>query len=104
MTIGVTIAQKDGKWEVVTDPNVPFSEQRRAFRVLCGKLTETHDEVQLLSSSQGRVKRKKLRKLVAGSTQIAVEDNSEGSDEKTPVVLPPVVTPKKNTNTNNNLI
>lgn len=85
MTLGVTIARKGDKWEVINDPNAPFSEQRREFRKVCKRLAETHDEVQLLSSSGGRVKRRKLRSGIVASPEVPDVDNDE--DEPSEITL-----------------
>lgn len=61
MNLGVTIARKGDKWEVITDPNTSFAEQRREFGDVCEVLEKTHDEVLLLSKALGCVRRKKLK-------------------------------------------
>lgn len=89
MILGVLIARKGDKWEVIADPNTPFSEQRRGFREVCKHLAESHDEVQLLSSASGRVKRRKLKKGLIASPEASVivdKDEDESSDNDTPEV------------------
>lgn len=65
MNLGITIARKGTSFTVLTMPEVPFNKQRRAFRALRRDLVKdgkpTYDEIQLWSSSGGRVKRVKLR-------------------------------------------
>jgi hypothetical protein len=88
MILGVLIARKGDKWEVIADPNVPFTEQRRGFREVCKHLAESHDEVQLLSSSSGRVKRRKLKKGLVASPEGSVivdQDEDESSENESPV-------------------
>lgn len=75
MNLGITIARKGDTFEVITTPEVSFSEQRRNFRNLRKELVGKYDEIQLWSSSQGRVKRRSL-----GSSAEAGDDTSDESD------------------------
>lgn len=60
ITLGVRKGT-DGKpvFEVLTDPNTPHTTQRRAFRALRRAHHGTYDEIQLWTSSNGRVKKQK---------------------------------------------
>jgi hypothetical protein len=102
MILGVLLARKGDKWEVVADPNTPFTEQRRGFREVCKALANTHDEVQLLSSASGRVKRRKLKKSLVASPEGSVvvdQDEDETSESNQPPVTPEApVAPEKTEN------
>lgn len=94
MNLGITIARKGSTFKVIATPDVPFSEQRRNFRKLRVELVGEADEVQLWSSSQGRVKRKLL-----GAAQVETEAKAAGSSTEgnaTPVAAEkkPVTAPK----------
>lgn len=92
MTLGVTIARKGEKWEVVSDPNTNFSEQRRQFGEVCKVAASNgYDEVQLLSSSLGRVRRKKIRKRESrvASPEVLSAPVDAPKTTNAPVVLTP---------------
>lgn len=83
MNLGITIARKGDTFEVITTPEVSFTEQRRNFRNLRKELAGKFDEVQLWSSSQGRVKRKTL------DAAVAEEDSSdEPAEDSKPAAAP----------------
>ena len=101
MNIGITIARKGETFEDITGPEVPFTEQRRAFRKLRVELVGRFDELQLWSSGQGRVKK---RSLVAPTT--AVEDSGDEAPAETPqppVEVSPAPEKKKPSNKADNL-
>lgn len=86
MNHAVTLGVKkvDGKpvYTVITDPNTPHSEQRRAIKQLRRKLHVEYDEVQLWTSSAGRVK--KVRTTSDPLPQVGVRSvESEASAEET---------------------
>lgn len=93
MTLGVTIGRIGSNWEVLVGPDVGFADQRRGFHELCDAKRGTHDEVQLLSSSSGRVKRRKLKKDAPvqavdskESTPQAPVDGDEESNENNQLI------------------
>ena len=79
MNLGITIARKGNTFKVITTPDVPFSEQRRNFRKLRVELVGEADEVQLWSSSQGRVKRKVLGAARVEAEAKAADSSTEGT-------------------------
>lgn len=61
VTFGVKMENGQKKFTVILDPNVSHSEQRKQFRKLRHQLHGEYDEVQLWTSSLGRVKRQPTR-------------------------------------------
>ena len=61
MNLAVTIARKDGEWEVLVDPNTKASVQRRNFGDLCKELVGEYDEARVITSSTGETRRRKIR-------------------------------------------
>lgn len=86
MNLGITIVRKGNEWAVVTLPEVPFSKQRRAFKTIYKDFLEEYDEIQVWSSSSGRVLRRKRKLTVAapattGATDQPVETGAAESAE-----------------------
>lgn len=99
MNLGITIAKdKKGKWEVIDGPNTPFGEQRRNFHKVCEMAVGDYDEVQLISTSGGRVKRKKLKSVVVAPVE---GTGSSVADDKSVATNQPEGTPPAG---DNNLI
>lgn len=82
VTIGVK--KKDGKltFAIITDPNTPHRDQRRNFRNLRRELHGKFDEVQLWTSSSGRVKRQNTTDRALTGQPVEAEEVSgvEGAD------------------------
>lgn len=87
MNKAITLAFKDGEWEIITLPHeASYSVQRRDFRKVCEDLkAEDYEQVELWSSSGGRVKRRKnLQKpaaLLVSGENLGEEEGKEGSSE-----------------------
>lgn len=97
MNLGITLARTGGSFEVITGPEVPFSEQRRNFRNLRKSLAGSIDELQLWSSGQGRVKRQTFSKSPVVQLELASEESTttgtESGDSSASIALAPAEAP-----------
>lgn len=89
MNLAVTIARKaDDKWVVLDTPNTPASVQRRNFRHLVQEHIGTYTEIRVLTSSQGQIKKRRLR-ADGSPTRFNIEPL--GSESKKSTAVPPPV-------------
>lgn len=105
MNLGVTIARSrtDGKWVVVVDPNTPVSVQRRQFRSLASGTAELYDEVRVITTAQGQIKKRKLRMVDLKSAGVINtpptpqdEDDQEDNEPEAEPTSPAPVEPSNN--------
>ena len=61
MKIAITIATKEGKMSVLYGPDVPFGEQKAEFKKLVNDNGGGYDELQIITSVNGRERRKKFK-------------------------------------------
>lgn len=109
VTLGVKKVNGKPVYTIITDPNTPHRDQRKQFRVLRRKLHREFDEVQLWTSSSGRVKKQRTTaaalptvgvvpvapvapkaetqpaEATVPAPETAVSDNSGGESTPTPV-------------------
>lgn len=83
VTLGVKKVNGKPVFTIVTDPNTPHRIQRKQFRVLRRKLHGEFDEVQLWTSTGGRVKKQRTTAVnlpVTSSVPAPVVQPAETTD------------------------
>ena len=82
------IRTSEGKWEVLTLPDVSVDSQRRAFKSFRSSPPEGAEEVQLWTSSSGRTRRLRLSRSspapVSPEAEETEEDRSPAKASKSP--------------------
>lgn len=90
MTRGITIARKGQDFTTIHGPEVLFSEQRRRFSSLRVELAGMFDEVELWSSSGGRVKRYRFKNIPQPTEQVGAPVTSDDSGNSEQASAPSV--------------